>query len=476
MHRPKFRPCAWSLCILAVTSIPTLGAQTTAIAPQGPYARIDTRLSGEAVAALGKGDPLERRKTVEAILANPQNYAPPAFYALSNVLASDGRADEGAFWFYFGQLRGRYDATRCADATARQAINALNQTYGPVINQYAFRDLDRLEALVPRVVEFDRRTAHLYDPRWINLHGMGAVLSGLAKTTPQPSAEMSLPENRWSSIAEETRQTYLHDFQEAIAGMRFREIRALGRKASELFPDSRVAALAEAACSGDVAAVGRMAASGVPVDSANADGATPLATAVFRPNLKGAEALLKLGADPNRQIKAPGGTGATRPIIYLVRDGELSAGMLELLLQYKLDPDSREPAGESQRLGPAQTLLQRSIMDSQKVKLLLRYGANVNLQGNPGHTAAEMAAGLGQLEALELLIDGGASALDSIANSLQRRTWSDQAKPQRLRLLRKLKDKGAHIYTGFLVPRTGKPALYPNTDVPQDLLTPGYYD
>lgn len=42
-----------------------------------------------------------------------------------------------------------------------------------------FKRLTKLEELVPKVVEWDRKTPYNYDHRWINLHGMDAMLSGL---------------------------------------------------------------------------------------------------------------------------------------------------------------------------------------------------------------------------------------------------------------------------------------------------------
>lgn len=198
-------------------------ADTKPIAPSGIYAQIDTRLANETIQSLSGGRPDDRSKAIDAIIANPENYAPPVFYALSHTLFSDGKKDDALFWFYAGQLRARFDANRCSDASAGQAVGVLNQKYGPQINQYAFQDISKLEALIPRVVDWDRKTPHKYDQRWINLHGMNAVLASLeAKKSDDQQPSLSLPSENWEAIAEKTRSEYLSGFKEAMAQVKSR--------------------------------------------------------------------------------------------------------------------------------------------------------------------------------------------------------------------------------------------------------------
>jgi hypothetical protein len=185
-----------------------------AVKPRGEYARIDVRLANETIRALVNGTDAERQRAIDAIELAPQKYAPPVLSQLSNTLFAQGRQDDGAFWFYAGQLRGRFDANRCTDVSARQAVAVLTDELGPPINKYMFKDLPKLEALIPKVVEWDRRTPHEYDHRWINLHGMAAMIESLdpASGKPQP---MSLPREQWDKIAEDTRSDYLKGFTPA---------------------------------------------------------------------------------------------------------------------------------------------------------------------------------------------------------------------------------------------------------------------
>jgi hypothetical protein len=196
-------------------------ADTVAVEPKGEYANIDVKLLNATLKILGKGPAEQRKKTVEQVKKSPAKYAPPVFYLLSKVVFEDGKKDEAAFWFYAGQLRARFDANRCADVTAREAVGVLNQEFGPQINQYSFQDIPKLEKLIPKVVEWDRKTEHSYDHRWINLHGMAAMIEGLGgDDSGSKPPEMSLPKKQWEKIAERTRTEYLREFKKAIAELK----------------------------------------------------------------------------------------------------------------------------------------------------------------------------------------------------------------------------------------------------------------
>ncbi|MFT4163493.1 hypothetical protein [Shinella sp.] len=200
--------------LLALGGIATGHADTTTLKPQGEYASIDTSLAVQTMKQLTQGTEEERIRTARAVIASPQNYAPPVFYVLSSLLFASGLKDEAAFWFYAGQLRARFDANRCADVSARSAVSVLNDRYGTPINQYTFKNPDKLAALVEKVIKWDRDTPHNYDHRWINLSGMGAATSAMGKASP--GTPLSLPEGQWETIAEKTRTDYLNGLREAL--------------------------------------------------------------------------------------------------------------------------------------------------------------------------------------------------------------------------------------------------------------------
>lgn len=207
---------ALSLAGAAQSAAAQGGVNVIEVEPQGVYAEIDVADIKAALAALNSSSRKKRVAAVDSVEAQPDRYAPPVLYALSKVLFDNGEKDKAAFWYYAGQLRGRFDANRCADISARSAIEVLNRQYGPRINQYAIKDPDKLEQLVLRVAEWDRETPHAYDHRWINLHGLNAM----GFDADAQSAPLSLPEEDWSGIAEQTRTEYLKGFYAVLPSIR----------------------------------------------------------------------------------------------------------------------------------------------------------------------------------------------------------------------------------------------------------------
>jgi hypothetical protein len=205
------------LALLAMAAAAHSTAVDIAIKPIGEYAQIDVELANNAIRVLGKGSPDEKQKVIENIKAHSENYAPPVFYALSRVLFESGNKDEAAFWFYNGQVRARFDADRCTDASAHGVVDALNAQFGRSINQYTFQDIPKLEALMPRVLDWDKKTPHKYDQRWINLSGMDAMSASMdPPATGSGSKPLSLPREQWNAIAEKTRSDYFEGFKQAV--------------------------------------------------------------------------------------------------------------------------------------------------------------------------------------------------------------------------------------------------------------------
>jgi len=218
--KTRIASALFAACLALAASCPSViaGVEHVRVAPVGEYAKIDTRLAKDTIAALGRGPADARARAIADIRLHPENYAPPVFYALSRVLFDEGKQDDGAFWFYAGQIRARFDARRCADSSAGSAVAALNEQFGTPINQYMFKDLPKLEALIPRVVEWDRTTPHHYDQRWINLHGMNAMMTGL-EGAANDTSPLSVPESQWDALAETNRIEYLKGFRQVMANL-----------------------------------------------------------------------------------------------------------------------------------------------------------------------------------------------------------------------------------------------------------------
>lgn len=209
--------------MLLIVANPVI-AETRMVEPQGVFAEIDTRLAQEAIRALSGGNAQQQQSMIATVKANPNQYAPPVFFWVSHVLFENGAQDEGAFWFYVGQLRARIDANICTDVSARQAVSLLNEQFGPPINQYMFQDIPKLEAMIPEVVKWDQKTPYLYDRRWINLHGMQAMMASMEGSNKHADPlVISEPEAQWDAIAAQTRTDYLKGFTQAMVELKSRK-------------------------------------------------------------------------------------------------------------------------------------------------------------------------------------------------------------------------------------------------------------
>ncbi|NMH27939.1 hypothetical protein [Flavobacterium silvaticum] len=188
-------------------------AQDIQVTPKGVYAEINVEKDNAAGTALLGDDAVQKEKAAKQILEKPNDYNPGVLYALSDYLFSADKKDDATFWFYVAQLRARIDANICAEESAKQAVGVLNQTFGPTINEYAFKDKAKLETTVNRVVDFVMKNPENYDRRWINLYGMGAMMSGMEGAEKETQAPvLSHPKNEWNSIREKTIKDYYDGF------------------------------------------------------------------------------------------------------------------------------------------------------------------------------------------------------------------------------------------------------------------------
>jgi len=202
------------LLTFSIGLITISNAQTNEIEAKGVFKEIDVIRHNEAIEILKGKNKKSKKQVVKSILNNPNYYNPPVIYALSKELFSQNKKDEAMYWFYVAQLRARYDAKLCMDKSAKQAVSVLNNEYGTEINKYAFQDIDKLEKTVNKVVAFVRKNEEDYDHRWINLHGMWAVMAGLNDDTE--TKELSQPKDKWNEIKKKTVDDYYNGFIEYV--------------------------------------------------------------------------------------------------------------------------------------------------------------------------------------------------------------------------------------------------------------------
>jgi hypothetical protein len=214
-----------------------------------------------------------------------------------------------------------------------------------------------------------------------------------------------------------------------------------GRTAREAFSDPKLAALANAACTGDDMAIAQTLHDGADPNGRARLGDTPLFWAVDCANLTGIEALLKAGADPN--YKAPHYFSAT-----WVAARMSNPAPLKLLLKYGGDPNATSESGET-ALWMALSLG----VDGhgwENYYALLNAGANINRANSVGRTIATEASALGSFDKVEELLNRGYDYdLVMLGGFVQNRQIDSSASPEmaaaKARVIEILKSRGVHF-------------------------------
>lgn len=173
---------------------------------------------------------------------------------------------------------------------------------------------------------------------------------------------------------------------------------SVGRDAREEFADAELSALAEAACSGDIRQVHRIAARGLDLDGSGRREWTPLLWALSCESLDGTRALLEAGADPNRASFS----GLT-PVTAAARLSD--PDFLRVVLQYGGDVNN---IALGTNRTPLATAFATGVEGSgwSNYYLLLDAGADINVE-HEGQTIAERAALLNHYDKVAELLDRG---------------------------------------------------------------------
>jgi len=174
-------------------------------------------------------------------------------------------------------------------------------------------------------------------------------------------------------------------------------------KAEAYFADPVQIKLAKAAAKGDKAAMDKAITAGAAVNGVGAEGMTPLFWALSKQNLEGFNHLLDKDADPNTLSH------------WMAEGKERSAGALELaagvenpgylraLLDHGGDPNTLVTKGGKPLL--YQAMINRRL---DNVKLLLKYGADINQQENSLETPLMRATKANLYEIALFLLRAGA--------------------------------------------------------------------
>jgi ankyrin repeat protein len=231
--------------------------------------------------------------------------------------------------------------------------------------------------------------------------------------------------------------------------------------------DSRCTALTCACEKGHTEAARLLATSAANINHKNADGLTPLALAARGGHLELVTLLLSNGAD----IKYRTNNGKT---ILSLAAAEGHAEVVKLLLEKGAKVNAQDlergtPLTEAARNGRAEvaalllnkgaeikpkggTYLDKELIltalrnDAAGAEALLTWGANANAQAESGDTPLTLAAGLGHLKVIKLLINKGAWANLKIRNDMSALALA--CRTGRTQVVQVLVEGGAHLEAG----------------------------
>jgi hypothetical protein len=201
------------IAIAILISVPACVGATEhiiTVAPTGELAKVDNKSLIDAIELLTNGTPEQRKSKAADVLKHPDRYAPPALYCLSRYLFDQGDKDAGSFWFYAAQIRARCDANILTDVSARSATSVMTQVFGHRPNRYMMVEhFDRFRPLLAEVVEWDKKTPHHYERRWMAHHGMNAFVGN-------DNQAVAIPRSKWAKTDEGSRIEYMDGFEEVL--------------------------------------------------------------------------------------------------------------------------------------------------------------------------------------------------------------------------------------------------------------------
>jgi hypothetical protein len=184
------------------------------VSPTGEFSSIDTKPTMAIVQKLHGTVGHENDDLIEQITKNGGNYMPPTLFAVAEWFYRQGDINNAIFWFNAARLRGTFDATLCTDVSARSAIPALIQQMPRELIKKQFDDVTTLKEIIDRVLKWDEATPYNYDHRWINLHGMRAINSGLGRVNS--NEPLTVASDKWDALAKQTRERYRKSYDTAI--------------------------------------------------------------------------------------------------------------------------------------------------------------------------------------------------------------------------------------------------------------------
>ena len=144
---------------------------------------------------------------INSVLSHPNDFIPPVLFALADQVMEMNEPRAAMFWYYTAQLRARSDANKSLDPTVSNGLNELNRYYGLKIGRYAKEHIAELTEIMERVIEYDKISDRMYNPKWV------AVLGDEAYTKEVISF---VSKEEFKAIDDSTREGFYRGFLNAI--------------------------------------------------------------------------------------------------------------------------------------------------------------------------------------------------------------------------------------------------------------------
>ncbi len=172
--------------------------KTIEVKPVGVYAEID--IDGQNRMMKQLYDPQTRNASVDTIFNNITHYNPPVLYLFSQALYVNGEKEPALQWYLYAQLNAMYDAARCADTSAKQAILILEDNIRPMLAEYMKQNKALETKSAQMVLDLFKKLPPDYDIRWINLHGMGAFTGAFGEELPKETPKLTEDKLLWPGL------------------------------------------------------------------------------------------------------------------------------------------------------------------------------------------------------------------------------------------------------------------------------------
>jgi len=179
-------------------------------AQAGPFGEIEALLSrndfGKAISLAHEVSDGEAKELTKWIEDNFDNLIPPFGYELANRRYKDDPT-AALRWFYISDLRARYDAMRCKDATSRQLIDVMKRELAGDLLKSLSSHLKDIPAAAKDALNWDKDRKPTYASWWVCTHGMDYVTAAMNKR-PLTEKDMLIPDSDWDKAREDVRASF----------------------------------------------------------------------------------------------------------------------------------------------------------------------------------------------------------------------------------------------------------------------------